>query len=424
MIRCGIVYPHGCYHGKEPPAPWKLFQAATAGVGSKRHAVLERGLQVLQSSASYPAVQWASEVEQSPIELSTFRFDGKPDFNRVRRLPKNRESIVYYIASADDAAAAEALDQIDRLGWSEDVVDVSISSVETIMPRDGYILWQTPAGETQSMASQIIDLRVPYDGALTYLRHCHERGIFPNDARPEFVSYRRLDCLAPYSIMCFKLVDAEGEPFSYPSYRSHEIGAMLRHAVGKALAGMVDSAYLKGHCDIHPFYLPLPTISPYGDRDTRRAVMAEPKDGMGVITRFRNRSTLSSLNLWSEKDGNPDKFVCRAVHETNEDGSVFRDYLQPARHWRTVTPMVLDRNNGSEDRIRRRIVAMLGFHGYPEPTRVGFRRAFWEIEHLPIKVRAGARLFVHVEVEFPVKVAGPVFAGRGAGYGIGLFACK
>jgi CRISPR-associated protein Csb2 len=367
-------------------------------------------------------VQWASELAQSPIELSTFRFDGKPEFHRVRRLTKNRESLIYYIASSDDAAAAEALSQIDRLGWSEDIVDISVLSVETIMPKDGYILWQTSGGGTQAMASQTEDLRVPYDGALTYLRHRHERGIFPNDARPEIVTYHRSDCLVPYGIMCFKLVNAEGERFSYPSYRSHEIGAMLRHAVGKALAGMVDSAYLKGHCEIHPFYLPLPTISPYGDEDIRRAVMAEPNEGLGVIAGFKNRDILSSLNLWSEKNGKPDKFVCRAVHETNEDDSVFRDYLQPARRWRTVTPMILDRNNGSEDRIRRRIVAMLGFHGYPEPTRVGFRRAFWDMEHLPIKVRAGARLFVHVEVEFPVKVAGPVFAGRGAGYGIGLFA--
>jgi hypothetical protein len=110
--------------------------------------------------------------------------------------------------------------------------------------------------------------------------------------------------------------------------------------------------------------------------------------------------------------------------ETEPDGPVFRDYLRPAKCWSTVTPMIIDRNNGSEDRIRRRIVAMLGFQGYPEPTRVGFRRAFWGMEHLPIKVRVGSRLFVHVEVEFPVKVAGPVFAERAAGYGIGLFARK
>ena len=419
MIRCGIIYPHGCYHGKEPPTPWKLFQAATAGVGSTRHAVLERGLQVLQS-ASYPAVQWASELAQSPIELSTFRFDGKPEFHRVRRLPKNRESLIYYIASSDDAAAAEALSQIDRLGWSEDIVDISVSSVETIMPKDGYILWQTSAGETLSTASE---LRIPYDGALTYLRDCHERGIFPNEARPEIVTYHRSDCLAPYQhIMCFKLVGEKEEPFSYPKENITNISAMTRHAVGEALKGMVDPAYLSGHCKIHPFYVPLPTISPYGDENIRRVVIAEPKDGLGVIARFKNEKTLSSLNLWSEKDGKPDRFVCRAVHETNENGSVFRDYLQPARQWRTVTPMILDRNNGSEDRIRRRIVAMFGLHGYPEPTWVSFRRAFWDMEHLPIKVRAGARLFVHVEIEFPVKVAGPVFVGRGAGYGVGLFA--
>jgi CRISPR-associated protein Csb2 len=304
------------------------------------------------------------------------------------------------------------------LGRGESVCLTDVSAVREETDLSGKH-WVPGNGHTDARGEHRT-LNVPYPGLLRDLRLLYESKKSSRYARPEPVVFVSKDSLVPYDVMCFRLLDEDGKVFSYSSYRRHELSAMFRHAVGAALAGKIDAAYIMGHRDLHPFYLPLPTIAPYGDEEIRRALIAEPQDGMGMIRQFKHRAALSSLNLVSTSG----KLVCRAVHDTDERGPVLRHYLQPATRWRTVTPMVVDRNNGSEDRLRRRIVALLGFQGYPQPNRISFCQVFWDVEHLPIKVREGARLFAQVEVEFPVKIAGPVFAGRGAGYGIGLFARK
>lgn len=434
IIRQDVWFPLGLYIGGQwPPAPATVFSAMVNHNGRRLgDPEVQAALEAVERGRCLRIVEHADQPSRIVVDVAVPRLP-KPGVplqkfeDPIWKLLEEQPTYALediprhlsYFWGLDDLneEQLQAL-RLHALGRGESVCLTDVKVVPEDMTLEGQH-WVSANGSTERGAERIT-LNVPYPGLLHDLRVLHDNKKSSRNARQQPMIFVSKNSVAPYDIMCFKLVDAEGEVFSYPSNRRHEISAMLRHAVGAALAGKVYATYLMGHCDLHPFYIPLPTISPYRDEEIRRAVIAEPQGGMGMIRQFKNRGILSSLNLVST-DG---KFVCRAEHETNEDGSVFRDYLQPAKQWRTVTPMVLDRNNGSEDRIRRRIIAMLGFQGYPEPTRVSFRRAFWDMEQMPIKVREGARMFVHVEVEFPIKVAGLVFAGRGAGYGIGLFAHK
>jgi CRISPR-associated protein Csb2 len=434
IIRQDVWFPLSLYIGGQwPPAPATVFSAMVNHNGSRLgEPDVQAALEAVERGRCVRIVEHGNPPARILVQVAVPRLP-KPGV-RLERFedPKWKlleEQPTYpledlprhlaYYWRLDDLTERQLYGlRFHALGRGESVclTDVNAVREETILEGKHWV----PANGDAGDCAECRTFNVPYPGFLHDLRALYDSKKSSRYARPEPVVFVSKESLVPYDIMCFKLMDEDGKLFSYPSYRRHEVSAMLRHSVGAALAGKIDPAYLLGHCDLHPFYIPLPTISPYGDEEIRRAVIAEPRDGLGMIRRFKNRAALASLNLVSTDS----KLVCRAVHQTDEGGSVFRDYLQPARQWRTVTPMVVDRNNGSEERIRRRIVAMLRFQGYPEPARVSFRRVFWDVKHLPIKVREGARLFAQVEVEFPVRVAGPVFAGRGAGYGIGLFARK
>jgi CRISPR-associated protein Csb2 len=223
-------------------------------------------------------------------------------------------------------------------------------------------------------------------------------------------SFAIKNSVTPYSAICYRLVDENGDTFSYPQENMADVSAMMRHAMIVATQGKLDGAYVSGHTKAHPFYLPVPSIgTEHADGDIRRIIVAEPA-GLGLLS--SNLAAITSLPLKDDRG----KLVCYAVREPDEDG-VFSRYLGTSKTFRTVTPMILDRTGG-ERRIGKRIEALITKAGFPKPIRITFNKTWWAGK-LPVPV---SRAQVYVNVEFPVKVSGPMAAGVAAGYGIGLFA--
>ena len=113
-------------------------------------------------------------------------------------------------------------------------------------------------------------------------------------------------------------------------------------------------------------------------------------------------------------------------------------YLQPARVWASVTPVVLDRHlkGYDEGKIRELIADSCANVGLPRPDpdriQVGKHAAIagvpsawprpgappWSRWHVPEALRS--RLLTHVAIDFGCEVAGPVMLGTGRYMGLGL----
>jgi len=113
-------------------------------------------------------------------------------------------------------------------------------------------------------------------------------------------------------------------------------------------------------------------------------------------------------------------------------------YLDPARVWASVTPVVLDRHlkRYDEGRIRELIADSCANAGLPWPAleriQVGKHSATsgappawprlgappWTHWHVPEVLRS--RLLTHVAIDFGCEVAGPVMLGAGRYTGLGL----
>lgn len=103
-------------------------------------------------------------------------------------------------------------------------------------------------------------------------------------------------------------------------------------------------------------------------------------------------------------------------------------WSRPARLWRTVTPILLDRFPKKKGAgVEEILAAGCRRIGLPEPARVG-HGPYSKMEGVPPVPgfrlqRAGAerpRWGVHATIEFPVRVRGPVLLGAGRYFGLGL----
>jgi CRISPR-associated protein Csb2 len=416
LARIDILYPHLMHIGGQfPPAPATLFQAFVAANGHRLDSVKD----VLETMENSSCVRIVQHCEASPInirvslprlpkpqEIKDFKFGDAAnkvlEHQTVFPLDDASVHLSYYFEMPQTFTQDRLSDvlRVNVLGRGESVCMSRVSVSDRLNDCESGTVWE------QSESGR--HLNVPYAGFLHNLRLYHDakKSSLKVPQRP--VPFAVKGSVAPYTPICYSLLDENGDTFSYRQEAMSDISAMMRHAVMTALKGKCDAAYLSGHTDVHPFYLPAPTIgSEYADGDIRRVIIAEPT-GQKIL--MKNLSSITSLSLIN------DKFVCQAVRETDPD-FVFDQYLKPTQRFRTVTPMILDRAGGQQ-RVGKRIEALIMKAGFPRPTNITFNKTWWNGK-LPVSV---ARAVVHAEVEFPVAVAGPFVAGLGSGYGIGLFA--
>jgi CRISPR-associated protein Csb2 len=419
LIRIDISYPHLMHSGEQfPAAPATLFQAVVAANGHRLDSVtdlleaLEHGtcVRIVQHSDATP-IRFRTAVPRLP-KVSEIKNIKSAECHEPLLKPQNvfplepmPVHLSYYFQLGEEFTLERLTDvlRVNVLGRGESVTMSHVSIVDELSnERESGIVWEPSAAGRQ--------LNIPYAGFLKNLRLLHDSRQSAFGAPQQSAKFAVRGSVAPYYSICYDLLDEDGDTFSYPQESMSDISAMMRHAIVGALKDKSEEAYVAGHAPIHPFYIPIPTIGhEHADGNIRRVIVAEPISGTGLLQ--RNLSVITSLRLVNESG----ERVCRAVRRTDAD-YVLKQYLQPATVFRTVTPMVVDRNGGQQ-RVGKRISALIQKAGYPEPTRISFNRTWWSGK-LPITV---ARCLAHAEVEFPVAVSGVVFAGLGSGYGIGLF---
>jgi CRISPR-associated protein Csb2 len=196
------------------------------------------------------------------------------------------------------------------------------------------------------------------------------------------------------------------------------------------LLGYVSGHPVKGECENDRLsWVPLPSTGHhYVDGRIRRVAVLGPRGGDQNLFR---RAVFGGQFATLKKDGQE----CALMVETDTVEGAISSYVATSREWWTVTPVVLPghttkgrRQPGRLDpnKIGALVGKALAREGYPEPEEVfvqnapflhgGLSAAEYRVANYMVHTR------LHIRVQFPHPVTGPVVAGVGRHYGLGLFA--
>jgi len=344
--------------------------------------------------------------------------------------------------SGDDEAVAVLVQRLSHclyaFGWGVDMAYAD-AELRADAPEQGYEEW-TPS---RSRGKQ---LAVPVPGFLddleaTYERFTERARTMDTDTRPTVYRLQRYErrgaAACPFAM--FGLRTASGESVLSKRWdEAMEIAGWLRHASAKALEGDVGAAeiagFVLGHgsegrgASFRLSYVPLPSIGhAHEDGRIRRAMLVEPAAADGLMV-DRLAARLAGAVL-TDSGGNP---VCTLGPLPDE--SVVAFYTRRARVWRSVTPVILHGFNAARGQISltktdNLLVRAFEMAGYAPETieNIVFQPApLWQGTGAAGEMRVPRHLLryprYHVEVRFRSPVLGPVLAGIGRHYGIGLFA--
>lgn len=463
------TFLRGRYHAEEwPPSPVRLTQALVAAAknGGNRACwpQVEQGLRWLESlpaptiycrrhrtAMSYRiavpnndfdviAREWAAGRGADPAKIRTLKLI------QPRILDADSPHVLYeWKADADTVKNAALLlpaaHSLYSLGWGVDMAYAECGS-HTLQRSGDWDEWVPLASGSQQ-------LKVPVDGFLDDLQATHARSArrtagkgVDTDTRISVYALqryaRRGTRTLPFTAFGLRSIPDGESSFSKPWQHAMEIAAALRHAAKIALEGESIpedvNSYVCGHAengtaaDHRLSYLPLPTLHrDYGDGRIRRVLVVEPFTGSGRSVQIL-KLKWRGIPLINEKR----EEVC--LLETLRMDGVTSLYLNPAQVWRSVTPVILHgynaiRGNISVSKTERLLlrafqmaghfaenIGSLAFQSAPLWPGCGAAREIRVPKHLQGYPR------YHVEVIFREPVTGPVIAGIGRHYGIGLFA--
>lgn len=481
-----VRFLSGRYHGKEwPPSSTRLIQALVAGAntgcrvldGQRSHAAL-RWLECLpppdiiapEAVRGFGYKSYAPNNDSDARKVADLVRQGRalPDAMRAAAmittkhynplvLSENEETSIHYLwplpqtIMPDDQSHAEQVCKLARnllaLGWGIDVAigdGKVIPQTETLPPGKHYVpVW---GGGTEV-------LKTPCDGFVNDLERAY--GAFRKrtlgeavdaDTRPRayhLVSYRFAD--EPIGRLCvpFDLLDTQGE--ERQSFRCEDgtlISAWMRHAARKRFllegweAARVD-AYISGHTskgeeNNRLSYVPLPSIGhTHSDARHRRALVVLP---------FNDENADESLAILYRMAGDPllalnstDPIAWLGEGARNRD-SVLEHYTGKFVEWLSVTPVILHGRDFDGGKFRPRkaeklILQAFAESGYPieNISEFSYQPApYWcgtgsaRQAYVPKHLEKWPRY--HVRVVFSDSVSGPVLAGIGRHYGLGVFA--
>jgi CRISPR-associated protein Csb2 len=465
-----VTFLTGRYHGEEwPPSPARLFQALVA-------AVMTCGYQEFEASI-VPALRWLEEqpapmIRSCPVEqfgayriavpnndMDVVAWEWKQgrhkdvaDLKTMKQvtpwhLPEEVPHVQYIWAVAADKPAPpidalqSATHLLHTLGWGVDMAYADVIPEQPI----GNLYEPSISGERW-----MIPMRGTYDDLKAAYKRFQARS-----AGQSIDSFTRASALAsqPYRrigqeyrpVVRFRLMKSQdpSRVLAVPWEDCRKVAAWLRHRAAEELRNEyneeVVSGYVQGHIDSadgdksqHISYVPLPTIyGHYADGAIRRAMIVEPAGMLGDVSEMIGRKLTGAVLTGA--DG-----VERCYLAPPETGDwTFRQYLPKSscRVWRSVTPVVLHGYNTSSrgvisvaktERLLLRALVMAGFRE-EQIDRLAFQSGpFWPgSKHsaaMPVPAHLNGYPRLHVEVRFVEGIVGPVLAGIGRHYGIGLFA--
>lgn len=255
--------------------------------------------------------------------------------------------------------------------------------------------------------------------------------------------YRREAASASRAVAVFELLRPEsGETFTARWDQTQTVSAWLRHVAGRSLESEMSpnltreriESFVYGHTAQDELgqrlsFVPLPSIGhQHTDGGVRRVMIVNPPDAEERTLQLL-RLKLRGAVLTDEQ--RRDRAV---LTPGDEKGPVFNRYLRAARVWRSVTPVILHGYNAARGRIslmktNRLLLQAFASAGFPESSihATAFQAApFWAGAGAAAAIRVPRHLAqwprLHVEVEFKQAISGPVLAGIGRHYGLGVFA--
>jgi CRISPR-associated protein Csb2 len=462
------------FHGKAddeepewPPSPWRLFQSLLAGslAGCRKNG---------WPDARAEAFRWLEQREAPliitpPVRPATAytlyvpNNDSDKEFNRQNRLTTKitrphrlmNGQTLHYLWRVTDEEWPSAQPHVEllmresrcllALGWGIDLVAgngrVLTDDRTATLEGQGWRPWDGVSLETNLR-------RIPSHGSLDDLTHCYEaflksvRGRY-YQPRTEPHVFRTMPYLLetrlpPRPTVTFELRKANGDWATFRHVDTAKVAAMLR-TVGVESAEQ-DShqfpggweSYVKGEKTVERqaaprfSYLPLPTTRhKHADGLIRRVLIAEPFGGDGRHVRWAARR-LVGQDLFDEHG----EVLATLAHPESPSTRAIRGaYVDPARSWSSITPVILPGfDDGKYEKAKRLFMKSLRYSGLPVEAveDVVLRKApFWSGSQHP-------RLYCrpdylknysawHVHVGFKEIIAGPIAIGSGRFCGLGLF---
>ncbi|MHB1860747.1 MAG: type I-G CRISPR-associated protein Csb2 [Solirubrobacteraceae bacterium] len=224
------------------------------------------------------------------------------------------------------------------------------------------------------------------------------------------------------------VVRAFDQAFPYTILHAPAIARAFRDAV-LAHAGDDAPAILHGHGrNPHVAFLPLANVGlahASGQIVGVAAAVPEAADETEreqIITAVTRVTALRNLGLdqtWRLRPASERTLFALAPHR----------WTGPARRWQTVTPVILDRHPKTRSlaAFERALRATFEHAGLPHsPEHVDWSEIPWQPAAVPAPAYRGGDLpdglRIHVDVTFEQPLRGPLLAGRGRYFGVGLFA--
>jgi CRISPR-associated protein Csb2 len=384
------------------------------------------------------AREWVAGRPSDPSKLRTIK--------EVHPKQMNGEGPhVQYIWQVDPVGANPFLEalriavhRLHTLGWGIDMAYAGMSDEI----RTGIVYRPSVSGSR---------LAVPMNGTLEDLRSTYERFVKRADSkgvdthtRPSMLQlqpYRRDGDFGPPS-QRFVLMRPGSDLVRAVAWQDcMKVAGWMRHAAAESLRREYPAPFIDGYVLGHTAasdksqrvsYVPVPSIhGKYSDGQIRRVLIVEPPDSDGQVVRMLGIK-LTGQVLTS----NDQREECVLAPADREDW-VFSQYIPESGRqvWRSVTPVVLHGHSEgrhgafSIDKTERLLLRAFEMAGIRE-DQIG-SLAFQSAPLWPGARGATAMLVpshlahyprVHVEVRFHEEIRGPVLAGIGRHYGIGLFA--
>lgn len=466
-LRIHVIFLGGHYHGEEwPPAPMRLMQAIVAG--GAHAGTLDQGadamawLEQQEPPTIYAPVADAGKTftayvprnsddltlrtlyKDTPLHETLAKRRERYDAQETQR--RWIQSPVTYEWRIDDAAQATRVGQLSQqlvcLGRAEDLAFASFQISEA--PMESHLERWRP---TPGLSSLRNPLRVPIAGSLDSLTHREQfRHARIKDKAfvdpPVAYDERSYDLGSARPPRPFLLYDLHGvEPRSWLSWQHNNgvvVAAMIRHAIGMQVPEQWQ-AYAIGHVDSGNLndrlsWIPLPSLgNEHTDGRIRRAMLLAPEGESPDTPRFREIQHALAHAPLIQHD-----VQVGTMDQTHEVSGAIRPYLAFSTQWHTITPLVTPgkttrgaKQKGKFDRRKaeKLILRALATAGLPEPLDMHFQAAPYARSgrsareyRVPHHLSGFSRF--HVSVTFSKPVLGPVLAGAGQHYGLGLFAAS
>jgi CRISPR-associated protein Csb2 len=385
------------------------------------------------------ARKWAAGKAADAAELRTMK-DVSP------RLVDGREPHVRYLWALDGGEeATEIATFVQRVshclyafGWG---VDMAYADAELLQDTRalGHEEWTPSQSRGQHLA-------VPVPGFLedleaTYQRFTARVRTMDANTRPTVYRLQRYErkgaSACPFTVFGLRTADG-GSTLSKRWDEAMQVAGWLRHASAQALEGHVDAAQMAAFVLGHPLaggdsafrlsYVPLPSTGhAHADGRIRRVMLLEPASADGMMVDLLAMKLAGAV--LTDSGGNP---ACTLG--PLPDDRVLGFYTGQARVWRSVTPVILHGFNAVRGQIsltktESLLLRAFDMAGYSSEAIqcVTFQRApLWPGTGAAKEISVPRHLTdyprYHVEVRFRNPVMGPVLAGIGRHYGIGLFA--